>query len=256
MNNGWVLITGASSGIGYALAVEFAQKNYHVVGVGRDQQRLKELESELKKKNTNIQVRTLSLDLSLPLAVNDLLAYLDQQQIQVDILVNNAGSGLHGEFVDTDINVEFTMVDLHIKSYLALSKVILKQMLQRKQGKIVNISSIYAAIPVPRQSVYAATKSFMELHSLALRGELKQTPIEVYLVYPGSVSTGFLQNIRPAHASRFTAEATAQEIMNGITHKKLIIIPGFANKVAYAMRWLPKGILIRFIDWYNKKRGL
>jgi len=251
-----ILITGASSGIGYALACQYAQKGYGIIGVGRNEMRLNELEKWIKT-HTQTPIYILNLDLGKEGAARDIEKWLAERHLEIDILINNAGFGLFGNFADTDITQELNMINVQIKNYLELSKMALTQMLKRDRGKIINISSLYAWLSVPRQSVYAATKTFMDMHATALQYELRKTPIEIYLVFPGAVDSRFLEGQRKIDSTYSKPDKVAKIIIEAVEHKKAIIVPGVLNKILGCMaRILPRSWLLFLIDRINSQRGL
>ena len=143
------LITGASSGIGRDMARVLAQKNYDLVLVARDGQKLKELEKELSE-NKKIKIRTISIDLSKEENCID----LHKDVKDVDILINNAGFGDCGNFTHTDLNKELSMIKTNIIAYHILTKLYLVDMKAKNSGKILNVASIAAFMPGPLMATY------------------------------------------------------------------------------------------------------
>ncbi len=184
------LITGATSGIGYELAKLFAQDKYNLFITGREQQELDSKASEFKQ-TYGVEVTTFARDLSKNEEVFSLCQDISSKNTQIDVLVNDAGQGLFGKFQDTDINRELEIVNLNIGATLILTKHVLKQMIQRNEGKILNLASIASKIPGPWQSVYHGTKAFILSFSEAIREELKETNITVTALMPGATDTDF-----------------------------------------------------------------
>ena len=143
------LITGASSGIGRDMARILAQKNYNLVLLARDEQKLKELEKELKE-NKNIKIETISMDLSQEENCID----LHKSVKDVDILINNAGFGDCGNFTHTELNKELSMIKTNIIAYHILTKLYLVDMKARNSGKILNVASIAGFMPGPLMATY------------------------------------------------------------------------------------------------------
>ncbi|MDJ1500299.1 SDR family oxidoreductase [Xanthocytophaga agilis] len=187
--NKYVLITGATSGIGYELAKLFAKDHYNLVIVSRDQQELENKAQEFRQ--LGIDVVPIAKDLFNRDAAFSLYEEVKNRNIQVDILVNDAGQGIYGKFQDTDINRELAVIDLNIASVVILTKCFLKDMVQRNSGKILNLASIASKTPGPWQSVYHGTKAFVLSFSEAIREELKETNITVTALLPGATDTDF-----------------------------------------------------------------
>ncbi|MDJ1471847.1 SDR family oxidoreductase [Cytophagaceae bacterium DM2B3-1] len=187
--NKYVLITGATSGIGYELAKLFAKDHYNLVIVSRDQQELENKAQEFRQ--LGIDVVPIAKDLFNRDAAFSLYEDVKNRNIQVDILVNDAGQGIYGKFQDTDINRELAVIDLNIASVVILTKCFLKDMIQRNSGKILNLASIASKTPGPWQSVYHGTKAFVLSFSEAIREELKETNITVTALLPGATDTDF-----------------------------------------------------------------
>ncbi|MDJ1480629.1 SDR family oxidoreductase [Cytophagaceae bacterium YF14B1] len=187
--NKYVLITGATSGIGYELAKLFAKDHYNLVIVSRDQQELENKAQEFRQ--LGIDVIPIAKDLFNRDAAFSLYEDVKNRNIQVDILVNDAGQGIYGKFQDTDINRELAVIDLNIASVVILTKCFLKDMVQRNSGKILNLASIASKTPGPWQSVYHGTKAFVLSFSEAIREELKETNITVTALLPGATDTDF-----------------------------------------------------------------
>ena len=183
------LITGATSGIGEATARLFAKNNINLILCGRRKEKLATLKKEL---DTIVSVKTLSFDIGNRDSVNKNLNTLKGVWQQIDILVNNAG-GAHGLdlFVDGDLNDWEQMIDYNVNGLLYVSKVIIPWMIGRKQGKIINISSIAGKQTYAKGIVYCASKSGVEAISKGMRLELVPYGIRVCNIAPGAVETEF-----------------------------------------------------------------
>lgn len=185
----YVLITGATSGIGYELAKLFAADRYNLIIVARDQQHLDTTASELR--NSGVEVITIAKDLFDPEEAFAIYADLKSKNINVDILVNNAGQGVYGEFEETDIDRELDIINLNISSLVILTKLFVQDMIDRKEGKVLNLASIASKVPGPWQAVYHGTKAFVLSFSEAIREELKDTGVTVTALMPGVTDTDF-----------------------------------------------------------------
>jgi short-subunit dehydrogenase len=188
-NKNYALITGATEGIGYELAKLFAKDDYNLIIVARSHEELIVTKRELKV--YGVKVITSVKDLFKREDAIALFHELDEKGIQVDILVNNAGQGVYGLFKDTDLKRELDIIDLNISSTIILTKYFLQGMLERNEGKILNLGSIASKVPGPWQSVYHGTKAFVLSFSEALHSELKDTNITVTVLMPGATDTDF-----------------------------------------------------------------
>lgn len=236
----YVLITGASAGIGYELAKLFAADKYNLVLVGRDQSQLSKVQSELS--HTGVDVRISARDLFKIEQAFDLYNEVKGWNITLDILVNNAGQGLYGEFKDTDLQQELNIVQLNISSVIVLTKLFLKDMLAVNQGKILNLASIASTVPGPWQSVYHGTKAFVLSFSEAINTELKETGISVTALLPGATDTDFfnkagMQESRIVQDKDSLADPSvvAKDGYDALMAEKDKVISGFKNKVMVAM---------------------
>ena len=186
----YVLLTGASSGIGYEMATQLAAKKLNLILVARNETKLQELQNELIARH-GISVQYFVKDLSNVQAAIDLYQVVQQEELLVTALVNNAGVGNYGNFIETSLEEELKMIELNISSVVALTKLFAKDMVSRKAGKIMNVGSLLSFLPFPYYSVYSATKAFVLAFSETLAAELDGTGVIVTSLYPGTVDTGF-----------------------------------------------------------------
>ncbi|MDO3705302.1 SDR family NAD(P)-dependent oxidoreductase [Micromonospora sp. C28SCA-DRY-2] len=184
------VVTGASSGIGYELAVQFVEHGFDVVvaaedeGIGTAAQRL--------RRDNGPRVQPVRVDLARPEGVEELVAAVRATGRAVDALALNAGRGAGGEFVGgTELADELTVVDLNVRSTVHLAKLLLPGMVERGAGRVLFTSSIAATMPGPFQAVYNASKSFVQSFAEALRNELKDTGVTVTSLMPGPTDTEF-----------------------------------------------------------------
>ena len=185
----YVLITGASSGIGYELAKLFAQDGYNLIIVGRNHELLVQKEKELR--TYGVDVISIAKNLFQSSDVYSLYAELTLNGISPEILVNDAGQGYYGKFEETDIHREIDIVNLNIISVLILTKLFIKDRIGKGSGKILNLSSIASKAPGPWHSVYHGTKAFIQSWTEGIREELKDTGITVTALLPGPTNTDF-----------------------------------------------------------------
>src|SRR2546428_5424528 len=184
------LITGASGGIGYELALLFAKDGFDCILVARSQDKLEELAARLE---SEFRVRTLVLpkDLSKPSAVDEIHEEVTAASMPVDVLVNNAGFPVFGLFRESDLEAELEMLQVNVVALTALTKLLLKPMLARRDGRILNLGSTAAFAPGPLMTVYYASKAYVLSFSEALANELEGTGVSVTCLCPGATRTGF-----------------------------------------------------------------
>lgn len=185
-----VLLTGASSGIGYEMAKHLAAQQIDLVLVARSVDKLNALKRELEQYYT-ISVHVFQQDLSEVDGAVSLYEAVTKQGLTVTSLVNNAGTGVYGNFSDTDLDEELRMIQLNVTSVVALTKLFLQDMLVHKRGRIMNIASLLSFLPFPYYSVYSATKSFVLAFTETLAAELEGTGVIVTALCPGPVDTAF-----------------------------------------------------------------
>lgn len=186
----WAVITGASSGIGYALAREFAKNGTDIVAVARNEKRLTKLKEDFEKKY-KIKVITAVLDLADSSSADKLYEMTSKEGLRVDYLVNDAGFGLRGDFLDTDFKIQQDMLTVNVLSMMRLCHLYGNDMRRNEIGRILNLSSMSAFFAGPYMSVYYATKAFVLSFSQALREELRGTGVMVTALCPGPTDTEF-----------------------------------------------------------------
>jgi short-subunit dehydrogenase len=191
-NQRYALVTGATSGIGYELAKQFAGAQYNLVIVARNAATLEQVASEFRSQY-NIEVIPIEKDLFQRESPFEVYREIKSRSIHIDVLVNNAGQGQYGEFSETDINREIDIIQLNIVSYVVLTKLVLQDMLAKGEGKILNVSSIGAEMPGPLQAVYHATKAFVTSFTEAIRSENKHKNITITALEPGVTDTDFFR---------------------------------------------------------------
>lgn len=208
-----VLITGASLGIGLECAKVFAEKDYDLVLVARNLERLEALKEELERRY-RIAVTVVSLDLARPDAALELLNHLNGLGITVDVLVNNAGLGDHAGYLDADWDKQKNMIDLNITALMQMTHVFGNEMRRRGYGRILNLSSVAAFSAGPYMAVYYASKAFVLSFSQAVAEELRDTGVTVTALCPGPTATGFEAAAEMKGSSMFTAfkPASAEQV--------------------------------------------
>ena len=230
------LITGATAGIGYEFADILAAKGYALALVARDQPRLMErarfLETQYK-----IKVITLAKDLSDPAAAPAIFQELKEKGFPVSVLINNAGFGVYGPFAETDLGQELAMLQVNMASLAQLTKLFLKPMLDRRNGKILNVASMAAFQPGPWLSLYSASKAFVHSFSCALAVELRGTGVTVTSLCPGGTRTEFQQRAGMKHSALepMSARSVAEIGYEAMAKGKAVAIPGWKNRLMAAV---------------------
>lgn len=182
------VITGASSGIGYELAKEFARNGFDLV-VTSTGESIEEAAEAFR--GLTAQVETVQADLATYDGVEALYNSIKATGRPVEAIAINAGVGVGGAFIETDLQKELNLIELNIASTVHLAKRIVKDMVDRNAGKVLFTSSIASQAPHPFQAVYAASKAFVQSFSEALRNELKDTGVTVTALMPGATETNF-----------------------------------------------------------------
>ncbi|MBI4115512.1 MAG: SDR family oxidoreductase [Candidatus Omnitrophica bacterium] len=259
---GTALVTGASTGIGYELSKLLARDGYDLVLVARDKQKLLEVADELKA-ISRVSVKLIPKDLSYPSSPDEIFGELQRESIHIDILVNNAGVGSYGLFADSDLRNQLSMIQLNMTSLTHLTHLLLKEMLRKKKGKILNMASTAAFQPGgPLMAVYYATKAYVLSFSEALANELKGTGITVTVLCPGPTQTGFQEKARIGKSFLLSdfmvmdARKVARIGYKGLMKNKTIVIPGLKNKLtALGTKIFPRSIVTRMVRIFQEVRS-
>lgn len=256
----WALITGASSGIGKALAHAFAARDYNLLLVARNDLSLRQVTADC---GAQFQVATEAYpaDLSDLRAVDALIGRLSAAGRRFEILVNNAGFGVQGEFRSTTLERELELLNLQLATMLKLTKALLPGMVSRGSGRILNVASLYSFAPVPYQSVYAASKAFLMSFSVALAEELRGTGVTVTALCPGVTQTEFRARAGIGERSRgagATAASVAETAARRTLKGDLLVVPGaVVNRFfVFMSRHLPVAVVPRLMRLINKRRGV
>ncbi len=241
---GYALVTGASKGIGKAIAKELAKRQYDILLVARSSSQLTATAEEITKQ-FGVKTDCLAIDLSLPGSTYELFDWCKINKYSVEVLVNNAGYGLSGP-VDKYTMDEYTaMMQVNMNAVVGLCHLFLPELKKIPQAYILNIASTTAYQSVPGLALYAASKSFVLSYSRTLTYELRKTTVSVTCVSPGSTDTDFVnranmsKNTRKA-ADKFnmTPEAVAAIAVKAMLHKRTEVITGAVNKLGAFLVWL------------------
>lgn len=240
------LITGASAGIGNALAHEFAKDNWNLVLVARREEALEALADELGQR-WQCQTQVVPCDLAKPGAARTLMDEIRSRNLEIDCLVNNAGRGHFGPFLEQDWEVNEETIALNVVTLTSLTHMFLKEMVERDFGYILNIASIAAFMPGPNLAVYHATKAYVLSLSEALSAELSGTGVSVTASCPGPTESEFFEKsgstgVRALQLSPIMrAEVVAAEAYSAMLSGKSTKVHGVIGKlVAQSPRLLPK----------------
>ncbi len=246
------LITGASGGIGYELALLLARDGFDCILVARSRDKLDELAARLE---SEFRVKTLVVarDLSKPTAVDEIYEEVSAASMSIDVLVNNAGFPVYGRFVDTDWQAELDMLQVNVVALTALTKLFVRGMVERRHGRILNLASTAAFVPGPLMAVYYASKAYVLSFSQALANELQGTGVTVTALAPGPTRTGFqkrgvMEDSRLVRGQIADAKSVAAAGYRGMMRGKTIVIPGFSNKlIPWVARVSPRGAVTRVV---------
>ena len=250
----WALVTGASSGIGRALAREIARGGMNVVLVSRQEDALNGLKQELEKKH-GISARVIVADLAQEPSYRQLIEAT--KDIEIGLLVPNAGMEITGEFIATDLDKNLDLLRLNMLSALALAHGYGAQMAKRKKGAILFLSSTFAFQGVPYVASYAASKSYILLLGEALAYEMARHNVDVTVLAPGMTRTNMPANM-PVDFSRMPMKSHSPEYVARFGLRKLgrkyVAVPGIINRIfAFQNRLMPRSFPVKMFGGMMKK---
>jgi uncharacterized protein len=230
----YTLITGASAGIGKAMAEECAKRGRHLLLVALQNSSLVETASELQQKY-HVDVKALELNLIAPNGIQYLYDWCHEQQLKIDVLINNAGIGDHSCFQESELSDYQHMIQLNIETVVALTHLFVPKLRENPTSYILNVGSFASLMPLPYKSVYSASKSFVLTFSRSLQMELKPFHVYVSCLCPGPTSTKSMhkrnQNIKKGNTLLIkTPEEVARIAIEGLFNKQGLIIPGWKNR--------------------------
>jgi hypothetical protein len=260
------LITGASGGIGEALAHQLASRKHNLVLIARNADKLARLCQQLATQ-FGIQAQYMVADLTQPQAAQQVFTEILTRKLEIETLINNAGIGSGGEFSQLPLQGELDMLQLNNASVVAMTHLFLAPMQQRKSGTIINVASMAAFMPVPYMAVYAASKVFVRSFTEAITEECKPHNIHVMLLCPGLTKTNFNQaagienekgKALTGGANLQTPDQVAEEALKGLDQKKHVVISGAANRIGAKLMALAPNSLIakRMAASYRQKMSL
>jgi uncharacterized protein len=244
----WALITGASAGIGMALARQLAAGGTNLVLTARRRDRLAGLAGELSSKH-DIRTLVCVADLAQHSGPEEIFAFTEDKGIAVDLLVNNAGFGVYGEFHKVEVDRVLEMVQVNVSAVVHLTHLYLPSMIARGNGDILILASTAAFQAVPYITAYAATKSFDLQFAEGLAEELRPYGVRVCALCPGSTESEFLQVAGQRHHTRRpqeTAEKVARVGLRALAAGKSSVISGLTNWLgAETIRFVPRRMVTR-----------
>ncbi|MGB2671053.1 MAG: SDR family oxidoreductase [Candidatus Acidiferrum sp.] len=229
----WALVTGASAGIGKALAEELARGGTNLVLTARRRERLEELAQNLAAKH-KIQTKVFAADLAQPDGPEKIFQFTKERGIEIELLINNAGFGAYGEFPAVEAQRLIDMVQVNCTAVVHLTRLYLPEMVTRRHGDVLILASTASFQSVPYISTYAATKAFDLLFAEGLAEEMKPYGVRVCALCPGSTESEFSEVAGQAHisatrANRETAEKVARTGLRGLAAGKSYVISGLGN---------------------------
>ncbi len=255
------IITGASSGIGLELAKLFARDSHDLALIARSHDKLKSIAEELQQ-IYGIQVKYYSKDLSIYSTPEEIFEALQSEGGNIDVLVNNAGFGWCGEFAKMELTDALEMIQVNITALTHLTRLFLPGMIERKNGKILNIASTAAFQPGPMMATYYASKAYVLSFSEALSEELQGTGVHVTVLCPGPTTTNFGQRAGFANKKIFNgmlsmdSRTVALDGYKGLMKEKTLVISGWKNWLGTQLvRFMPRQIPAKIVKRIQHKRG-
>lgn len=257
-----VLVTGATGGIGSELCKVFAQHQYDLILVGRNEIKLSTLKEELQKLYP-IQIDYILADFTLSNVGQAIYEEIIKKNLKVDILCNVAGLGVYGDFLERDLKDHKELLEVNLNAVLDFCHYFGNIMKKEGSGKIINIASISAFFPGPYMATYYASKAYILSFSIALAKELKPYGVGVSVVCPGVIPTEFYPkasaDLKHSYLlKRMPLEkpkALAKTIYKKAMHNKLIIKNGIINRIyIFLSSFLPLRIKASIVSWVQRKK--
>ena len=251
-----VLITGATTGIGYELAKLYAKDKNNLILIARDAEKLKNVKYQLSLYNINIY--TIAVDLAEDNSCENILDIVDKNNLSVDTLINNDGIGSFGYLGEIEIEKDIKLIDLNIRALTRLTKTFLSTMIKNNEGAIMNVASTAAFCAGPKMATYYASKAYVLNFTEALYEELKGSNIRVSCLCPGPVKTTFQEKSGIKKKSTIKNTLMSSEEVAKIAYRdfikgKFLIIPGFKNRLIVNLnKFIPRSLSRKIILIMNK----
>lgn len=241
------LITGASSGIGRAMAIDLAKEGYDLVVVARSIEKLNTLKKEINCINKKVSVDVVQMDLS---NISNCVSLYEKYSNKIDLLINNAGFGTYGKFEDIDLDTEIKLINTNISAVHALTKLFLKDMKNNNSGQILNVASIAGFMPGPLMDAYYASKAYVIRLSQGINEELKKenSNVSISVLCPGPVDTNFNTVAQVKFSSKpLTSEYVSKYTIKKMKKRKFYIIPGLTVRLLRIVsKLIPDNTMARF----------
>lgn len=256
---GRTLITGASAGIGRALAVEFAGHGHDLTLVARREDRLRDLAATLADRN-GVSIDAIPMDLAADGAASDLYATVRERSLHVETLVNNVGIGTYGRFHESSLPDERRQVRLNVALPVELTRRFLPAMVERGEGGVLNLGSMAGFQPGPYMAGYYASKAYVNSFSEGLAEELRGTGVTVTVLCPGPVDTEFQDRADMGDSTvgstvTHSAEEVARAGYEGLMAGETVVVPGLPMKALYLLsRVAPRAVTRRVARYVNADR--
>jgi len=253
----WALVTGASAGIGVALARELALHGAKLILTARRKDRLDALAAELKAKGA--ELRTVIADLNEPSAPQQIFDATEGAGVPVDILVNNAGLGQFGAFCTNPIDQELSQVRVNCEALVHLARLFVPPMVERRRGWVLITASTASFVPLPYFSTYAATKVFDRFFANGLAHEVARFGVKVTALCPGPTESEFFDVARARLMRRGVqpAEEVARIGISALARGKRTVIPNLTGRsTAFAARIFPTGLIGYFVEKFARSASL
>lgn len=254
----FTLITGASGGIGEEFARRLAAAGHNLVLVARTEEKLVELCDELMLEH-KITAHYIRLDLAAEGSDRAVFAETEKHGMTVEWLINNAGIGSGGDFANLDLERELEMIDLNIRTVVALTHRYLVRMRERKSGTIINVSSTASFQPMPFRATYAATKAFVSSFTEAIAEENRPFGIRIMALCPGSTATNFFAAAGSEPTMKVGGQQTADEVvdaaLSAIERGRTKAVSGWKNRIgALIGAYTPNPIMTRIVSRTLRER--
>lgn len=255
-----IVVTGATNGIGRAMATMASGDGRAVVLIGRSGERLDSVANDVRERGGDPFV--LNLDLLADKAAERVRDFLLENGLACDVLVNSAGRGAQGLAAANPVDAQLELIDLNARALVELTLMLVPGMVARGSGGVINLSSVAGFVPGPQMAVYFATKSFVASFSQALYEELRPTGVTVTCVAPGPVETDFLEGRGIKQFQLFAAlpalspEQVAESAWHGLRKRRRLVIPGMSSKIAVFAAWLlPRRLVLPIIDAFQRRNN-
>jgi uncharacterized protein len=257
--NRWVLITGASSGLGAEFARALAARGANLVLTARSAERLEQLALDLGRVN-GVLTSVIVADLASSDGVRALLSGVDALGVQIEHVISNAGFGSAGRFVEADAATQAAIVRVNCEAVVAIARHFVPPLAKLRSGGILHVASTAAYQPTPYMASYGASKAFVMSFSLGLREELSGTGVRVVTLCPGPVPTGFQRAAGVDKPLPKIAVLQASDVVEAALHAYdrdlAVCVPGTVNSVqTSAVKLLPRAIVSKAARWALRSRA-